>query len=95
MGTIVAFENVSLDGVTQDPTAEEGFNREDWRAGLAPTDREEWAKRLLDDALGAQALLLVLPSEPDLALAMSPADPAAIHEARDALRMRLSVHLTD
>ena len=58
MGTIVAFENVSLDGVTQDPTAEEGLNREDWRAGLAPTDREEWAKRLLDDALGAQALLL-------------------------------------
>jgi dihydrofolate reductase len=58
MATIVAFENVSLDGVTQDPTAEEGFNREDWRAGLAPTDREEWAKRLLDDALEAEALLL-------------------------------------
>jgi dihydrofolate reductase len=58
MGTIVVFENVSLDGVTQDPTAEEGFNREDWRAGLAPTDREEWAKRLLDDALEADALLL-------------------------------------
>jgi dihydrofolate reductase len=58
MGTIVVFENVSLDGVTQDPTADEGFNREDWRASLAPTDREEWAKRLLDDALGAEALLL-------------------------------------
>ncbi|HWF27369.1 MAG TPA: dihydrofolate reductase family protein [Mycobacterium sp.] len=58
MGTIVVFENVSLDGVTQDPTADEGFNREDWRAGLAPTDREEWAKRLLNDALRADALLL-------------------------------------
>ena len=58
MGTIVVFENVSLDGVTQDPTAEEGFNREDWRAGLSPTDREEWEERLLDDALGAEALLL-------------------------------------
>jgi dihydrofolate reductase len=58
MGTIVVFENVSLDGVTQDATGEEGFNRVDWRAGLGPTDREEWAKRLLDDALGAQALLL-------------------------------------
>jgi hypothetical protein len=43
MGTIVVFENVSLDGVTQDPTADEGLNREDWRAGLAPTDR--WARR--------------------------------------------------
>ena len=58
MGTIVVFENVSLDGVTQDPTAEEGLNRVDWRAGLAPTDRQEWANRLLSDALGAQALLL-------------------------------------
>ena len=58
MGTIVVFENVSLDGVTQDPTADEGFGREDWRAGLAPTDREEWANRLLDDVLGAEVLLL-------------------------------------
>ena len=58
MGTIVVFETVSLDGVTQDATGEEGFNRLDWRAGLGPTDREQWANRLLDDALGAQALLL-------------------------------------
>src|SRR2546430_1820661 len=58
MGTIVVFENVSLDGVTQDPTGEEGVTRSDWRAGLAPTDREAWAKLILDDALGPQALLL-------------------------------------
>jgi dihydrofolate reductase len=58
MGTIVVFENVSLDGVTQDPTAEEGFNREDWRAGLSPTDRAAWNRLILDDARGAQALLL-------------------------------------
>jgi hypothetical protein len=38
MGTIVVFENVSLDGHTLDPTGEEGFNRDDWRAGLAQTD---------------------------------------------------------
>jgi len=42
-----------------------------------------------------KALLLNLPSEPDLALAMSPADPAAIHEAREALRLRLALHLAD
>ncbi len=42
-----------------------------------------------------KALILTLPSEPDLAMAMSPADPAAIHEARDALRARLAVHLGD
>jgi dihydrofolate reductase len=58
MGTIVVFENVSVDGITQDATGEEGFNSVDWRAGLDPTDREEWAKRLLDDALRAEALLL-------------------------------------
>ncbi|RAK61658.1 aminopeptidase N [Phenylobacterium hankyongense] len=40
-----------------------------------------------------KALLLALPSEPDLALAMRPADPGAIHEAREALRERLAVHL--
>ncbi|THD59142.1 aminopeptidase N [Phenylobacterium sp.] len=42
-----------------------------------------------------KALLLMLPSEPDLALAMTPADPAAIHEARQALRLRLALHLAD
>jgi aminopeptidase N len=42
-----------------------------------------------------KALLLALPSEPDLSMAMVPADPQAIHEARDALRTRLAVHLHD
>ncbi|MDB5450691.1 MAG: pepN, partial [Phenylobacterium sp.] len=40
-----------------------------------------------------KALLLALPSEPDLALAMRPADPGPIHRAREALRERLAVHL--
>ena len=40
-----------------------------------------------------KALLLTLPSESDLALAMKPADPAALHEAREALRLRLALHL--
>ncbi len=42
-----------------------------------------------------KALMLDLPSEADLASAMSPADPALIHEARDALRTRIAVHLGD
>jgi len=42
-----------------------------------------------------KALLLALPSEPDLSLAMEPADPAAIHTARSALRARIAVHLGD
>ncbi len=46
-----------------------------------------------DDAF--KALMLDLPSESDLASVMSPADPALIHEARDALRTRIAVHLGD
>ena len=38
-------------------------------------------------------LLLALPSETDLALMRQPADPAALHEARETLRARLAVHL--
>ncbi len=44
-----------------------------------------------DDAF--KALLLDLPSEADLAFMATPADPAAIHEAREALRRRLASHL--
>jgi aminopeptidase N len=40
-----------------------------------------------------RALLLGLPTEGDLAFSMTPADPAALHEARDALRARISIHL--
>jgi aminopeptidase N len=42
-----------------------------------------------------KALLLTLPSEMDLALVMAPADPAAIHAGRDALRLRLALHLDE
>ncbi|TDQ00221.1 dihydrofolate reductase family protein [Labedaea rhizosphaerae] len=58
MGKIVAFENVSLDGTTQDATGEEGFCSTDWRDTLAPADREAWSKLILEDALGARALLM-------------------------------------
>jgi aminopeptidase N len=40
-----------------------------------------------------KALLLTLPSEPDLAVIATPADPAAIHAARAALRARMAAHL--
>jgi dihydrofolate reductase len=58
MGSIVVFENVSLDGVTQDPTGEEGFNPKDWRDRLDSGDRDKFDELLLDDASGAQALLV-------------------------------------
>jgi dihydrofolate reductase len=56
MGRIVISENVSLDGVVQDPTGDEGFRHGGW-VGLIK-DRPELGKLALDEALGAEALLL-------------------------------------
>ena len=58
MGKIVVSENVSLDGVTQDPTGEEGFRHGGWFGRIGDKDREAWAKMELEEALGAEALLL-------------------------------------
>jgi dihydrofolate reductase len=58
MGKIVISENVSLDGVVQDPTGEEGFARGGWFLQVADEDREAWAKLELDEARAAEALLL-------------------------------------
>jgi dihydrofolate reductase len=58
MGKIVISENVSLDGVVQDPTGEEGSKHGSWFLLIGDKDREEWAKLLLDEALGSEALLL-------------------------------------
>ena len=56
MGEIVASDNVSLDGVIQDPAGDEGFRVGGW-VGLIK-DRPELNKLALDEALGAEALLL-------------------------------------
>jgi len=56
MGKIVMSENVSLDGVIEDPAGDEGFKRGGWVGLLA--GHEELARVALDEALGAEALLL-------------------------------------
>ncbi|WP_454854781.1 dihydrofolate reductase family protein [Promicromonospora soli] len=58
MGRIIISENVSLDGVVQDPTGEEGFDRGGWFLRIGDKDREAWAGLELDEALRADALLL-------------------------------------
>jgi dihydrofolate reductase len=58
MGKIVISENVSLDGVVQDPTGDEGFRNGGWSSQIGDYDRAEWAKVLLDEAVRAEALLL-------------------------------------
>jgi dihydrofolate reductase len=56
MAKIVISENVTLDGVIQDPAGDEGFRHGGW-VGLIK-DRPQLNKLTLDEALGAEALLL-------------------------------------
>ena len=58
MGRIIVSQNVSLDGVVEDPTGEDGFRRGGWFNQIGDEDREAWAKVELDEALGAEALLM-------------------------------------
>jgi dihydrofolate reductase len=58
MGKIVVSEFVTLDGVVQDPTGEDGFEHGGWFNGMSDADRAEWAKVGLEEALSAEALLL-------------------------------------
>jgi dihydrofolate reductase len=56
VGTIVVSDNVSLDGVVQDPAGDEGFSRGGW-VGLIK-DRPELNKLTLDEAMGSEAQLM-------------------------------------
>ena len=56
MGKIVVSENVTLDGVIQDPAGDEGFRADGW-VGLIG-DSPQLAKLALDEMLAAGALLL-------------------------------------
>jgi dihydrofolate reductase len=56
MGKIVKSNFVTLDGVVQDPAGNEGFRLGGWVGPLK--DRPELGKLALDEALGAEALLL-------------------------------------
>ena len=58
MGKLIISENISLDGVIQDPTGEEGCSRGGWFSLIGDRDREAWARLELDEALGSEALLL-------------------------------------
>ncbi|HEX2680337.1 MAG TPA: dihydrofolate reductase family protein [Candidatus Acidoferrales bacterium] len=58
MGRIVVSENVSLDGVVQDPAGVEGFRLGGWVGRIGSQGRDTVAKVALDEALGAEAFLL-------------------------------------
>ncbi|HKA12715.1 MAG TPA: dihydrofolate reductase family protein [Candidatus Dormibacteraeota bacterium] len=56
MGRIVASDNVSLDGVIEDPAGDEGFERGGWVGLIA--DRPDLGEVTLREALGAEAMLM-------------------------------------
>jgi dihydrofolate reductase len=58
MGKLIISTNISLDGVTQDPTGEEGFRFGGWFLEFGGKDLEQWAKVATEEALAAQAILL-------------------------------------
>jgi dihydrofolate reductase len=58
MGKIVISSNVTVDGISEDPTGDEGFAFGGWFEQLDPGDREAWAKVEYEEALASSALLL-------------------------------------
>jgi dihydrofolate reductase len=58
MGKIIISENVTLDGVVQDPAGGEGFRHGGWIGRIGDRDRDEAARVALDEALGTEAMLL-------------------------------------
>jgi dihydrofolate reductase len=58
MGKIIVSENVTLDGVVQDPAGVEGFRYGGWVGRIGDRGREEAARVALEEALGTEAMLL-------------------------------------
>jgi dihydrofolate reductase len=58
MGKIIVSENVTLDGVIQDPAGDEGFRHGGWVGRIGARGREEAANVAVDEALSTDAMLL-------------------------------------
>jgi dihydrofolate reductase len=58
MGKIIVSENVTLDGVVQDPAGVEGFRHGGWLGRIGDRGREEAASVALEEALSTEAMLL-------------------------------------
>ena len=58
MGKIVVSQNVTLDGVVEDPSGEGGFGHGGWFVQFMGGDWEAWAQLELAEAHGAEALLM-------------------------------------
>jgi dihydrofolate reductase len=63
MGKLVISTNVSLDGVVQDPSGDEGYRHGGWFAQTGGKDLEPWADFMFQETLRIDALLLGRRSE--------------------------------
>jgi dihydrofolate reductase len=57
MGKIVISQNITLDGVVEDPTGEEGFKHGGWWVQVGGNDREGFYQAALGELRRAEALL--------------------------------------
>ena len=57
MGKIIVSENVTLDGVVEDPAGADGFERGGWVGRIGERGREEAGRILVDEAQHAEAQL--------------------------------------
>lgn len=58
MARIIVSNNVTVDGVVQDPAGDEGFRHGGWFTQVGDNDRTAFAKAALDEALAAEAFLV-------------------------------------
>src|SRR5437764_3092209 len=58
MGRVIISENVTLDGVIEDPAGVEGFAHGGWIGRIGDRGREEAVSIALEEALGTEAMLL-------------------------------------
>ena len=58
MGKIIVSDNVTLDGVVQDPAGDEGFRHGGWVGRIGSQGRDGAARVALEEALGTEAMLL-------------------------------------
>jgi dihydrofolate reductase len=58
MGKIIVSENVSLDGSIEDPTGSQGSTFGGWFGRTAGKDLQAWTTAEVEEAMGAEALLL-------------------------------------
>jgi dihydrofolate reductase len=58
VGKIVVSEQISLDGVVEDPSGVEGTSRGGWVNELSQADREAWTEHGFAESVAAEALLL-------------------------------------